>query len=107
MPSLPPVSPVAGIPVPDPVGLGVGDGVGVGVGVGVGDGVGVGVGAAQKPLIIVLESSVTAPLRARSCPCIVAPVVAVMEVKAKICPMKLLFVPKVAELPTCQKTRQY
>lgn len=34
----------------------------------------------------------------------VAPVFAVMLVKAKIFPAKALLVPSVAELPTCQKT---
>lgn len=73
--------------VGDRVGVGVGVEVGVGVDVGVGLGVGVGVGTAQKPFVIILVSNVTAPSRARSCPCTVAPVVAVIEVIAKICPM--------------------
>ena len=56
---------------------------------------------------MVLVSSVTAPFRANSCPCTVAPVLAVIEVKAKMCPTKWEFVPRVAELPTFQKIRQY
>jgi len=35
-----------------------------------------------------------------------APVVAVMEVRARMLPRKLELVPSVAELPTCQKTLQ-
>jgi hypothetical protein len=63
--------------------------------------------AAQMPFVMVLVSSVTAPLRAKSCPCTVAPVFAVIDVKAKMCPTKWEFVPRVAELPTFQKVRQY
>jgi hypothetical protein len=62
---------------------------------------------AQIPFVMVLVSSVTAPFRASSCPCTVAPVVAVMDVRANMWPTKLEFVPNVAELPTFQKTRQY
>lgn len=36
---------------------------------------------------------------------VVAPVVRVMEVNARMFPWKAVFVPRVAELPTCQKTR--
>ncbi len=69
--------------------------------------VGVGVGnVAQIPLMTVLLSSVTAPVCANSWPFIYAPVVAVMESYAKMCPTKVEFVPKVAELPTFQNTRQ-
>ena len=53
-------------------------------------------------LVIVLLSSVTAPPLASSRPSIVAPVVAVMEVLARIVPTKAVLVPRVAELPTCQ-----
>ena len=49
-------------------------------------------------------SIVTAPLRASSLPDIVTPVVVVMEVNARIFPMKVEVVPSVAEVPTCQKT---
>ena len=62
---------------------------------------------AQSPFVMVLLSSVTAPFRASSCPCTLAPVLAVMEVYAKMCPTKRELVPRVAELPTFQKVRQY
>ena len=71
--------------------------LGVGVGVGVG-------AAAQIGLVMVFVSSVTAPLRARARPCMVAPVVRVMLVSAMIVPTNVEPVPIVAELPTCQKT---
>src|SRR6266513_3368900 len=51
-----------------------------------------------------LESSVTAAVRANSRPSTVAPVVTVMEAKARMFPLNTEPVPKVAELPTCQKT---
>jgi hypothetical protein len=76
-----------GVGVSVGVGVGVNVGVGVGVSVGVGVGVSVGVGAAHTPFVIIFESSVTAPSLASSCPCTVAPVVAVMEVIARICPI--------------------
>src|SRR2546428_1431923 len=53
-------------------------------------------------IVIVLESKVTAPLRANSRPSTAAPVVTVMEVKARMFPLKTEVVPRVAELPTCQ-----
>ena len=49
-----------------------------------------------------LLSSVTAPLRASILPSTVAPVFSVIEVSARIVPAKLVVVPSVAELPTCQ-----
>jgi hypothetical protein len=52
----------------------------------------------------VFVSKVTAPLRASSLPATVAPVVAVIDVRARMLPAKLEPVPRVAELPTCQKT---
>jgi hypothetical protein len=52
----------------------------------------------------VLESIVTEPFCARSLPSTVAPVTRVMLVSAKTFPTKLVVVPSVAELPTCQKT---
>ena len=67
---------------------------------------GVNVGVAQIPLVMVLESSVTAPSRAINCPCTNAPVFAVIDAIAKICPTKREFVPKVTELQTSQKIRQ-
>jgi hypothetical protein len=54
--------------------------------------------------MMVLESNVTAPLRASTLPSTVALVVKVIEVKAIMFPTKTEPVPIVAELPTCQKT---
>ena len=85
-------------------GAGVGvtaGGVTLGVDVGVG-GVGVTTAAVQTGLVMVFVSNVTAPLRAKTLPSIVAPVVAVIEVKARTLPEKLEFVPSVADEPTCQ-----
>ena len=62
--------------------------------------------AAHDPLVMVLVSSVVAPLRASVLPSIVAPVVTVIDVKARTVPVNTEFVPSVAELPTCQKTLQ-
>jgi len=61
---------------------------------------------AHTLFVIVLESSVTVPVRATSEPLIVAPVVAVIDDKATMCPAKFELVPSVAEDPTCQKTLQ-
>ena len=44
--------------------------------------------AAQSPFVIVLDSSVTAPFLASNCPWTVAPVLADMDVSAKIWPTK-------------------
>lgn len=57
---------------------------------------------AQAPILLV--SNVTAAVRAYSPQLDDAPVVAVMEISARMLPVKLVPVPKVAELPTCQKT---
>ena len=58
-------------------------------------------------LLMVLASSVTAPLRAKALPSvIVAPVSIVMLVYARICPSNAVVVPSVAELPTCQNILQ-
>src|SRR6185436_18129216 len=51
-----------------------------------------------------LESSVTAAVRANSRPSVIAPVVTVMEAMARMLPLNTEPVPRVAELPTCQKT---
>src|SRR5437879_4698728 len=59
--------------------------------------------AADAGIVIVLESKVTAPFRANSLPSTAAPVVTVMDVKARMFPLKTEVVPRVAELPTCQK----
>ena len=53
-----------------------------------------------------LSSSVTEPLRASARPSTVELVVTVMEVSAMMVPTKVVSVPSVAELPTCQKTLQ-
>ena|SRR5580692_3414058 len=60
--------------------------------------------ARQVGTVIVLASMVTAPLMARARPLIVAPVFNVIDVVAMIVPAKLVVVPRVAELPTCQNT---
>ena len=62
--------------------------------------------SAQGPFVMVLFSSVTAPFRASSCPCTVAPVCAAMDVSAKMCPTNSELVPSVAEDGTTQNTRQ-
>ncbi len=53
---------------------------------------------------MVLVSSVTAAFLASNRPVTFAPVVAVIDAFARIVPLKVEFVPSVAELPTCQKT---
>ncbi len=58
-------------------------------------------GATMKAL-----SMVTAPWRARARPSRVVPVFRVMEVRAMMVPSKAELVPRVAELPTCQKMLQ-
>src|ERR1017187_4034058 len=50
-----------------------------------------------------LLSNVTAPVRARARPSSAAPVAIVTDAWAKMVPLKIEFVPRVAELPTCQK----
>jgi hypothetical protein len=51
----------------------------------------------------VLVSNVTAPVRAKARPSSATPVVSVIEAWAMMVPWKIEFVPRVAELPTCQK----
>lgn len=58
----------------------------------------------HTPILMVLVSRVTAPLRANNPPCEVAPVLSVMEVVANIFPTKFVCVPSVAELPIVQYT---
>ena len=58
----------------------------------------------QVGTVIVLSSMVTAPPNASTRPFTVAPVFSVIDVVARIVPAKFVVVPKVAELPTCQKT---
>jgi hypothetical protein len=106
-----PVGLGVGVGVRVPVGLGVGVGVRVRVGLGVGVGVvvvgvGVGVGLVHSGTVMTSSSRVTAPLRASARPMIVSPVVTVIEVRARTLPWKEELVPRVAELPTCQKTLQ-
>ena len=62
-----------------------------------------GIVSAGIPNPTILESKVTAPVRANSRPSTAAPVVTVMEAKARMFPLKTEAVPSVAELPTCQK----
>jgi hypothetical protein len=54
----------------------------------------------------VFVSRVTAPFRARSRPSMRAFVVAVIDESARTDPLNWELVPSVAELPTCQNTRQ-
>src|SRR5438105_991592 len=53
---------------------------------------------------MILESRVTAAVRANSRPSTVAPVVTVMEANARMFPLNTEPVPRVAELPTCHTT---
>lgn len=53
--------------------------------------------------VIVLLSNVTAPLLASALPSRFTPEVIVMDVSAMMFPLNTEFVPRVAELPTCQK----
>ena len=54
--------------------------------------------------VMVLASRVTAPLRASTRPCTVAPVSSVADVSAMMVPTNVLAESRVAELPTCQNT---
>src|ERR1019366_9041354 len=56
--------------------------------------------------VMTLLSNVTAPFRASALPSRFTPVVTVIDVSAKMFPLNIEFVPRVAELPTCQKTLQ-
>jgi len=51
----------------------------------------------------VFVSRVTAPFRASARPCRLTPLFSVIDVSASMFPLKIEFVPRVAELPTCQK----
>jgi hypothetical protein len=66
----------------------------------------VGGGVTQAALVIRLVSRVTAPILAKARPLIDAPVVTVIDWSAMMVPTKVVLVPRVAELPTCQKTLQ-
>ncbi|MDQ0662814.1 hypothetical protein QFZ35_001312 [Arthrobacter ulcerisalmonis] len=61
---------------------------------------------AQAGLVITFVSRETCPLRANARPSTLALVSTVMEVSARMVPLKLDAVPSVAELPTCQNTLQ-
>jgi hypothetical protein len=74
-----------------------GEVVAVGVAVGPGD------GATQVGRVMVLLSRLTWPFLANTRPATVAPVCTDAEVNAKMLPTKVVWVPRVAELPTCQK----
>jgi hypothetical protein len=50
-----------------------------------------------------LESNVTAPVSAKALPISTAPVAIVTDAWARMVPLKVEYVPRVAELPTCQK----
>jgi hypothetical protein len=106
--------------VTEALGVVVAVGVAVAVPVGVTDAVGVTV-AVGVPVVagaevvgVVMQagevktevSKETWPLRARALPSTVALVWTVMDVSARIVPLKLEAVPRVAELPTCQNTLQ-
>ncbi|GGR03358.1 hypothetical protein FHS38_000495 [Streptomyces netropsis] len=60
----------------------------------------------QLARVMVLLSSVTSPLRARARPSTTVPVWTAMDVRARMVPLKKEWVPRVAELPTCQNTLQ-
>jgi hypothetical protein len=64
----------------------------------------VGGGVLQVGRVMVLVSRLTWPFRASTRPVTVVPVCTVAEVNAKMLPTKVVLVPKVAELPTCQNT---
>jgi hypothetical protein len=94
-----------------PIGVGAGVITAVAIGLGVtacvsGGAVGVGVGTAQDSKPTWFVSIVTAPFRANALPATDALVVRLMLVRARILPVKVVPVPRVAELPTCQKTLQ-
>ena len=61
---------------------------------------------ASRHTEITALSKVTAPLRARMRPLLVAPVLSVILESASKLPIKAVVVPNVAELPTCQNTLQ-
>ena len=63
--------------------------------------------AASWQTEIVPLSIVTAPLRAKIRPLVVAPVVSVMLESAIKLPINAVVVPNVAEVPTCQNTLQF
>src|ERR1017187_4416144 len=58
----------------------------------------------EEGVVIALLSKLAAPFRANALPFSTAPVVTVTDAKAMMVPLKIVLVPRVAELPTCQKT---
>lgn len=64
----------------------------------------VGGGVTQLGRVMTLLSRLTCPLRASTRPFTVVPVCTEMEVNAMMVPTKVVLVPRVAELPTCQNT---
>lgn len=105
---------LAGVAVAATVAPGVAVGVGNGVamqpmkGPGPGGHVETTIGGAtlHVDVMILLVSRVTAALRANARPSTIAPVVTAIIVKARMVPRNVEFVPRLAELPTCQKTLQ-
>ena len=63
-------------------------------------------GVVQAGLVMTSVSRVTAPVRASTRPATCTPDVSVTEARAMTVPTKVLVVPRVAELVTCQKTLQ-
>ena len=100
------VAVAVGETVGDAVGETVGDAVAVGetVGDAVGETVGDAVGSvgAHRGRVIRLLSRLTWPLRASTRPATVVRVCTLIEVSARMLPTKVVSVPSVAELPTCQ-----
>jgi hypothetical protein len=94
----------------DDVTAGLAVGVAVGVDVAISDDVAVGVAlgdgdaVTQSARVILLLSRVTAPFLASTRPATVVPVCTATEVSAKMLPVNVVWVPRVAELPTCQNT---
>ena len=62
--------------------------------------------SAQLGAVIVSSMRVTSPLRASARPAMVTPLFTVIDVRARMVPVKSELVPRVAELPTCQNTLQ-
>src|SRR5688572_25960761 len=62
--------------------------------------------AEQTGVAMAFVSKVTAPSLARRRPFTEAPLVAVIDDRARMFPWKMEYVPSVAELPTCQNTLQ-
>jgi hypothetical protein len=97
-------------PVEPPVPVAVAAAVGVVVAVGAPVAVGAVVVVVEDAtvqvgdVVMVLASRVTAPLRAKTRPCTVAPESSVAEVSAMMVPTKVLDELRVAELLTCQNT---